>query len=704
MNILSKLAHGIVTLGVLATTTAFAGNKLHFNTTTIDTDSVTELSSVISAQSAKALNTEYFVVQFEDKITDEDRLYIESITEIINYIPDDAYLVKLSNADLLKVRQRKNIQTILPYFAQLKISNNFETRSVFNSTQKVQVAIILTSEDVLDSVLSKMNKDFVKSAEGKSILVEATLGDLEKIAEIDGVAWVSPYSQPSLMEMKLQMDGGFKTQARMRSLNELTGYESGTRIMGFERAWAYGFSGANQIVAMADTGLDTGNIANIHPDFAGTLGGKAYGLFSRDWSDPMGHGTHVAGSVMGNGAQSGGMIRGGAFNAKMVAQGMWSPMLNNLSVPQDLKGMFQDAYNMGARIHTNSWGSARNFGAYDNYATQVDEFTWMHPDMLVLFAAGNSGGDLNKDGRIDPGTVSSPGTAKNVLTVGASENYLLEGGNQTPLLQLRPGPTKWSVEPLASDTLSNNPNGIAAFSSRGPTLDGRLKPEVVAPGTNIVSLCSTIDGSSDMWGRFNEDYCYSGGTSMSTPLVAGGAAVIREYLQYQGVRNPSAALLKAILMGTADDLYPGQYGYREFGQEILQPGPDVDQGFGRVNISNAVHDYRYASINEAEVGMGQDFEVVISAYDVDNLKIVAVYTDAPGAASSARNLVNDLDMYINIPGSDNTIRLENRVNNFEFAHVVGLQDVEYIKVTIKAHNLPMPRGNGKLPFALVAIK
>src|SRR5690606_31361767 len=109
-----------------------------------------------------------------------------------------------------------------------------------------------------------------------------------------------------------------------------------------------------------------------------------------------------------------------------------------------------------------------------------------------LYAAGNAGPSTQ--------TVGSPGTAKNVLTVGATENY-------------RPD----------IDTQSDNPNTVANFSSRGPTADGRIKPDVVAPGTWILSMRASQAPDNSFWGTFNSDYAFMGGTSMATPLTAGAA-------------------------------------------------------------------------------------------------------------------------------------------------------------------------------------
>src|SRR5207344_2534780 len=103
----------------------------------------------------------------------------------------------------------------------------------------------------------------------------------------------------------------------------------------------------------------------------------------------------------------------------------WPPPKTGLyGLPDDLGALLDQAYRAGARIHTNSWGnsSPELAGLYSERATVVDEFVWTHPDMLVLFSAGNEGVDKDAGGVIDTDSVGPPGTAKNCLTVGASEN------------------------------------------------------------------------------------------------------------------------------------------------------------------------------------------------------------------------------------------------------------------------------------------
>ena len=128
--------------------------------------------------------------------------------------------------------------------------------------------------------------------------------------------------------------------------------------------------------------------------------------------------------------------------------------------------------------------------------------------------------------------------------------------------------------------------GMAAFSSRGPALDGRIKPDIVAPGTWIASTKSSV-ASGGGWGAIDSNYMYMGGTSMATPLTAGAAALIRQYYTDRESITPSAALIKATMVNGATDIYPGQYGTGGT-QEIPVTRPTNVAGWGRVDVQDSI--------------------------------------------------------------------------------------------------------------------
>ena len=366
--------------------------------------------------------------------------------------------------------------------------------------------------------------------------------------------------------------------------------------------------GSGEIVGICDTGLDVGSTSPAHPDFAGRVKWvKSYPItpdFAPYINNPgaddgaadldSGHGTHVAGSAVGDGAASAALpgrapIRSMAYGARLVFQAVeqaldWKSQANLqrygryllAGIPADITTIFADAYAKGARVHSNSWGGGEP-GVYDGQCRQLDQFVWDHPAMCIVVAAGNDGTDADSDGQINLGSVTSPGTAKNCITVGACENLRHNFDGET-----YGGwwPRDYPAAPYHVAPMADDPDQVVAFSSRGPTADGRIKPDVLAPGTWILSTKSTmLSPTATGWGPFPDSprYFYMGGTSMATPLTSGAVAALRQHLRRNhGIANPTAALLKAVLIAGADRL-PG----------TAPAGTVVDphQGFGRIDLA-----------------------------------------------------------------------------------------------------------------------
>ncbi|MFG2622653.1 S8 family serine peptidase [Streptomyces sp. NPDC048507] len=287
--------------------------------------------------------------------------------------------------------------------------------------------------------------------------------------------------------------------------------ERSTKQVNAPAAWAAGFDGAGTRVAVLDTGTDLD-----HPDLAGRVDASKNFTDSDTDADRQGHGTHTISTVGGSGAASGGAKKGVAPGARLLS----GKVLNDQGYGLDswiIAGM-EWAVEAKADVVSMSLGDPSQTACDDPLAAAAERLSQQGP--LFVIAAGNSGPGNN--------TVSSPGCAPSVLTVGAVDR---------------------------DDT-------TAGFSSRGPAgLRHTLKPEIAAPGVGISAAA--------MGGRGVYAYQSMSGTSMATPHVAGAAAVVKQ-------RHPdwTGQQVKAALVGSANSAVPGDV--RETGAGRLDVKAAVD--------------------------------------------------------------------------------------------------------------------------------
>lgn len=646
-----------------------------------------------------------YLVQFPAAVTEAQRTWLESTTQVRGYIPENAYIVWATPSEMAAIAAnpdvfwtgewKKEYKTVRLHAAKRAAASDSDT------ARWMQVGSLLTDDEGAASLRARLEAlpATVRSAfprlDGSSAVAFLTDSQIDEVASWPDVDWIEPKLQPRLHSDKAVLPNMMNVTPAWKAIS----------------AGGLGLTGAGQVVAVADTGCDKGSTSDIHADFTGRI--KAgYGWIngayksSASWADTDAHGTHVCGCILGSGAQSSGQFRGVAYEAQLVVQGCQEDLDG---LPDDAQDLFKQAYSQGARIHSDSWGLDTNLAAQYVYdAVYADGYMWTNQNFLALFAAGNDGIDKNRDGVIDPGSVTPPSTAKNCLCVGAAENYRSSGGYSTTTWGGAWG-SDYPTAPIKGDKISGTttPQGLAAFSGRGPTADGRFKPDIVAPGTDIVSVRSRV-AQDDGWGEYNTHYLYEGGTSMATPLTSGATTLVRQWLvDRQGIAEPMAALMKALLINGARDMAPGQYGTGST-QEITAR-PDRSQGFGHVNLYNALEPgdgnfLVFATNKFTTTGANYTTHIAVGQANAGKYILTLAWQDYPGTSGASKTLVNDLDLTVTSPSGTvyypNNYGTLDHTNNVEFIEFTAPETGSYT-VNVNAYKISKTTGVGSQPFALV---
>lgn len=492
---------------------------------------------------------------------------------------------------------------------------------------------------------------YVRAAIGNATGFDALV---RAASAIDGVSYISPW-QPT-------------TIANSASIGAIQGNNTGDCsggggfVCGATPLWDHGIIGTGQIAAVADSGttpnaawfttLDAGlgpvtaitpsenpppvlpNIGTLHPNnkiIAYWL--QPGGPINYDFTS--GHGTHVSGTVLGDAAGTFGattyqaatplqpnheLADGMAPGAQLLFQDV-GPASATAVIMADFEGTLEQAYRGGARVHNNSWGGGTG-GVYSANDANLDRATRQREDLLVVVAAGNDvSGDM---------ATGSPGNSKNGLTVAA----LGHGGNLVK----------------------------AGFSNRGPARDGRMKPDIAAPGNNIVSARNQTSFNLTIQAPQSRSMS---GTSMASPTITGNAVLARQFFadgfyprgekQAADAYNPSGMAMKAVLLNGTNTGASGGTGFATW--------PNPGTGWGRAwldgnlwfkNTLAGGNDSRrlrlFERTNAAGLRTGEAHEYVIANVAAGaELRATLTWYDADAAPGAASALVNNLDLEVVAP-------------------------------------------------------
>ncbi|HTH47412.1 MAG TPA: S8 family serine peptidase, partial [Candidatus Limnocylindria bacterium] len=642
-----------------------------------------------------------YVVQATGGITAQFRQEIVAAgAKIVSYIPNSAFLV-MADADTAdRLNALPNARTLAyePYF---KLEPELLALALADQAPEEKLKLILTVPDPVTALpkITALGGTEVfreRGPFGTLVTVELPGAELVPLARLPEVPLIERW-HPAVLA------------------NDRTGVLLGSTTDPLNTSPYQGLTGKGVQINLNDTGVDTN-----HADLAG----RVFSIEPTYLSDVEGHGTHVAGILAGNGTQSPtvayppqGSLTNASFQGRAPMAELYVLPVDLLQGPPSGDTFLQEMAASNPRrknslseplISNNSWGYQTP--EYTTHSASFDAavrdalpaVTGSQP-ILYVFSAGNSGfgGDNGQGGDFD--SVNSPGNAKNVITVGALElqrnltNAIVTVYTNTneihPLVIVTVGstvrrPDLWPDQltnasftfetnyPYAG--LTDSDYQVASFSSRGNVGigtegdAGRFKPDVVAPGTFVISTRShqwqlTNDFSlpfyqteyelfKDLTEELKPEYRYESGTSMSAPAVAGLLAQMQQFFQDDlTLHRPSAAGYKALLLNSAAPTTatylpdPHSAGnYAGWGQPNLPralnsqfTGPDGKPLYLIESDTDGTQPVGLATgeTRSYRLSLGTNVTSV-------PLRLTLVWTDPPGNPAGASKLVNDLDLVV----------------------------------------------------------
>lgn len=373
---------------------------------------------------------------------------------------------------------------------------------------------------------------------------------------------------------------------------------------------------------------------------------------------PDDHGTHTSGTAVGDDSQC--KLKQGLYSkARFIFLDASAGNNEKLIIPESLTDMLEMLYAMGVRVFSNSWGSESSDYSYQ--AMEIDDFLYKHKDFIVVQSAGNSGPRLK--------TIGSPAVFKNGIAIGASQNS--EKSFDFDQQSCWEGNNTFSFFKHHTGRAAN----LADFSSRGPTPEGRTKPDFVTPGEYILSARAKK-------GTRNE-LLYMRGSSMSAPLAARIVDHLIKWLNNRWHHAPTNYLIKSILATTAIPLdglsvrlIKNQTTIMGISHEKI---PKEGVGWGLLSLESID---KLNFIDEQPIDTFTQYNLCLKSEKTQTVKVSISWNDPAGRVGKG-DLIYDLNLQAEINGKVWTLLdTKNNIERIEFTAYKG----EDVRITVSAYD------------------
>lgn len=532
----------------------------------IPTENIAQQKINDIARKSSRVNNKYFtVIQFNSIPSESQKEELNKYgVELLDYVPNNAYTATITGTIAEAVLRKMNARALIELTAQDKMEESL----FYGAYPSWAVKVAGTIDTWFSFPASFSYQEVIKELKQRNIDI---INEDWKSFRIVGIRTaVSKIKEIAALPFVEYIQPAPKEDEPLNNKSEAN---SRANILQSALPGGRNLLGQGIVIGIGDDA----NPLN-HIDFTGRLINRT----------PMAgnfHGVHVMGTAAGAGIVNE-LYRGYAPKATIVAQAFSGILDNTPAYVQDY----------GMVITNNSYGNVVNdcktFGVYDLYSRVMDQQMNRFPNLQHVFAAGNSG-------------------AYNCSPYLTGYSNVL-GGYQT-------------AKNIIAVANTSNLGVLNASSSKGPVRDGRIKPEIAALGTSVIS---TYPGNG---------YSSNSGTSMSSPAVAGGLALLyQRYRQLNANANPKNGLMKALLCNGATDLGP--------------VGPDYGYGFGWMNLLRSVKMLEQGNYFNTTVSLNAtNTHTITIPAGIAQLKVMLYWNDSAAAVFATQALVNDLDLEVTGP-------------------------------------------------------